>query len=656
MRAHGALLTLALALLPACGDREREPAPEPPAAEAEAPAAAPDPEGPPHARWDIVRALRESKQQRIEPSDGSGRAWLESSDPEKPQAGSPGRFEILFEVGPHGIAEGGGIFLQVSPFWDWSTPQTATPELPGYTEVSTEAPGVVLEAQTLDQQLLGIAVTGRGLEAGERVRIVYGAGFMGATADRYAERFSRFWIAVDGDGDGVRKVLADSPGIEVLPGPPARLLVTLPSVARPGETVRLSVAILDAVGSRGVELAGEVRLEGGEGVLELPARVVLEPEHRGVRVVEARVLATGEARVRATGPGGLAGESNPLVATSDGPRVLWGDLHGHTSWSDGTGVPEDYFLYARDVALLDVVALTDHDHWGMLRLDEQPERWQGIQEVTRRFHEPGRFVTILGYEWTSWIHGHRHVLYFQDEGPLHSSIAPETESPTQLWEALEGESALTFAHHSAGGPVPVNWDIPPDPRFEPVTEIVSVHGSSEAMDSPLLIYSPVPGNFVRDVLDRGIRLGFVGSGDSHDGHPGLAHIAAPTGGVVAILSEERTRDGVLRALRSRRVYATSGPRILLRTALGAHPMGSVLRLEGRESTSEELFVRAVGTAPVVRVDLVRSGEVVDQALSEGRLEMVLQRTVSELRAGEYVYVRVVQEDGAVAWSSPIFVE
>jgi len=32
--------------------------------------------------------------------------------------------------------------------------------------------------------------------------------------------------------------------------------------------------------------------------------------------------------------------------------------------SDGTGTPEDYFAYARDVAALDVIALTDHDHWG----------------------------------------------------------------------------------------------------------------------------------------------------------------------------------------------------------------------------------------------------------------------------------------------------
>ena len=55
----------------------------------------------------------------------------------------------------------------------------------------------------LDDRPIG----GRALAEGERVRIVYGAGPAGARADRYAERGSRFWVAVDGNADGVRRVL-----------------------------------------------------------------------------------------------------------------------------------------------------------------------------------------------------------------------------------------------------------------------------------------------------------------------------------------------------------------------------------------------------------------------------------------------------------------
>lgn len=196
---------------------------------------------------------------------------------------------------------------------------------------------------------------------------------------------------------------------------------------------------------------------------------------------------------------------------------------------------------------------------------------------------------------------------------------------------------------------------PPDPRFEPLTEIVSIHGSSEAAETPGPIYAPVAGNFVRDALDRGYRLGFVGSGDRHDGHPGAYQRDPPQGGLAAIVAEERTRESVLAALRERRVYATNGARILLRTALGPHRMGSVVSVGASGLLTDSLYVSVVAERPLERVELIRSGEVVDGVLTEGRLEVTLQREVADLAPGEYVYVRAVQEDEGAAWSSPIFI-
>ncbi len=610
--------------------------------------------GSPTARWEVVEELRAGLAQERHPSDGAGRAWIESDEPLEATASSSIQVPIVFEAGELGVAPNGMVQLQVSPFWGWSTPQTEVPEAPGYTTVEASAEDVELELSTLGEQLLAIRIAGRGLRAGERLRIVYGAGELGARADRFAERESPFWIAVDGDGDGVRAFLEDSPTLRVAPRAPARLVVTLPSVARPGEEIEAVIAVLDAAGSTGVAFAGELRLTPDPG-LELPQRVALASADEGRARVAARVSGEGVLRLRVETGEGIAGESNPLTVSAEGPRVLWGDLHGHSNLSDGTGTPEDYFRYARDVAGLDVVALTDHDHWGILPLDSHPGLWKRIQEATRRAHEPGRFVTLLGYEWTSWIYGHRHVLYFGDEGEVHSSIDPRFESPQQLWAALEGRRALTFAHHSAGGPVATDWEIPPDPRFEPVTEISSVHGSSEALDSPLVIYSPVPGNFVRDVLDRGYRFGFIGSGDSHDGHPGLAHLASPSGGLAAILAEAHSREAVLRALRERRVYATNGPRILLRCALGEHRMGAIVKLPDGEPLSAPLFVRVVSPGPLERLDLVRSGALLEPSLAlEGLRDVTVQRPIEDLLPGEYLYVRAVQEDGGVAWSSPIY--
>jgi hypothetical protein len=605
----------------------------------------------PNAQPELLAALREDLVAKRHPSDGGGRAWLEPKA-EGAVAGGPGTWTLVYEAGPHGIAVGGMLLLQVSPFWGWSTPQVEAEGAPGYTVVTSDAEGLTLEAETLGPQLLGIRVGTRALAPGERVRVTYGAGPSGARADTYAERESRFWVSVDGDGDGIRGLLPDSPVVEVGPGPPARMALTVPSVARPGETVRLNLAVLDAAGNAWTTVEGEVALTATGSGAEVPPIARLASGDSGRVSLDLPAVGEGTVRIQARGPGGLEGAANPLVVSATLPRVYWGDLHGHSGLSDGTGTPEDYFRYARDIAALDVSVLTDHDHWGMQPLSVTPGLWKRIGDQVKAFHEPGRFVTLLGYEWTSWIQGHRHVLYFEDEGQVLSSVDPAFESPLQLWDALRGRPAMTIAHHTAGGPIATNWEIPPDPGLEPVTEVSSVHGSSEAPDSPRVIYHPVAGNFARDALDRGYRLGFVGSGDSHDGHPGLSHLASPNGGLAAILAEELTREAVLEALRARRVYATNGPRILLHATLDGAPMGASVV----PSPECALEVLVVAPAALERLDLVRSGEVVRAVPAEGHREMRLAETVRDLASGEYLYVRAVQEDGGAAWSSPFFVD
>jgi len=640
------LLFVAAALVTACGDQPQLPEPS-------APPEGLQREGPPTAQWDVVESLRDEAARERHPADGAGRAWLEpvGGAPFRATVGEPGRFPIVFEAGPLGIDEGGVLFLQASPYWGWSTPHVVDPEFPGFTEVTTQAQGVVLESEAIGPQLLAVGIGGRRLEPGEQVRIDYGSGPAGAEVDQFAERRSQFWLAVDGNADGIRAFLADPLETDVAPGPAGMLLLHLPSVARPGATVRLTAAVLDSAGSTGLPIEGEILLEAAPQGVEVEGRIVLEEAMGGRITVPLVAREPGVVRLRATGPNGLSAESNPMLVTAEGPRILWGDLHGHSNFSDGTGLPEDYYRYARDVAAVDVASLTDHDHWGIPFLDAAPELWEEIQKQTHSFYEPGRFVTLEGYEWTSWIYGHRHVLHFGAGLELRSSLDPAFDTPTELWSSLRGEPALTIAHHSAGGPVATDWSIPPDAELEPVTEIVSVHGSSESLDSPGAIYSPVPGNFVRDALARGYRLGFVGSGDGHDGHPGLTHLASGGGGLAAILSEEATRESVLAALRARRTYATNGARIVLDVELDGRPMGSVVPV----SASGRLVVKVVSPDPLDRIDLVADGQVVDSIPGEEKRMIAFESEIRSSGPGT-LYVRVLQTNGGTAWSSPFFLE
>ncbi|NCG19636.1 MAG: DUF3604 domain-containing protein [Rhodobacterales bacterium] len=592
------------------------------------------------ALWDDVRAERH-------PSDGGGSLFL-LSGPASIPVGEAGQWVFAYTSGDQGIAEGGLVVFQPPAFWGWDAPQVEHPQGPGFVELRKLPVGVSLEAISGDPQMMMWRVEGRALTAGETVQIHYGAGPAGARADRFSERESAFWVAVDGDGDGVRAMVQPPALIEITPGQAVRLNVTLPSSAAPGETVWVRVAALDGAGSGPVPGKRTLALTA-KAQLGAPSTLTLD--ERGLAKFSITPTAPGVYALAVAGVGNLSAVSNPMVVREGAQPILWGDLQIHTGRSDGTGTPADVLAYARDVAGLDVVALTDHDHWGMQFMDQHPEIWQESLDAAQAFNVPGEFVAIPAYEWTNWAYGHRHVLFFGGTPTLYSAFDEATDAPQELWAALRGQPAVTIAHHSAGGPVAIDWTITPDPILEPVTEIVSVHGQSESPDAPGEIYQAVPGNFVVDQLRKGVRFGLIGSTDGHDGHPGLAHWNSQSGGLVAILSSDKTRMGVLEALRKRRVYATNGPRIVLRVTVNEADMGSVLGVE-----PAEVVVRVVGTTAIERLEWVnRAGsEVVAQG--QGGVLLHHRFTVTPDAKGDFGYIRAIQADGGVAWSSPVYFE
>jgi hypothetical protein len=85
-------------------------------------------------------------------------------------------------------------------------------------------------------------------------------------------------------------------------------------------------------------------------------------------------------------------------------------------------------------------------------------------------------------------------------------------------------------------------------------------------------------------------------------------------------------------------------------------MGSVLPVAAPETSSQvhQLKFSVATPTPIERIDVIRSGQVIDSLPGQGRREWSEQAEIPSLAAGEYLYVRVVQEDGGVAWASPIY--
>ena len=71
--------------------------------------------------------------------------------------------------------------------------------------------------------------------------------------------------------------------------------------------------------------------------------------------------------------------------------------------------------------------------------------------------------------------------------------------------------------------------------------------------------------------------------------------------------------------------------------------------------TQQLVIEVVASAPLERVDVIRSGHTVTLPGDE-MLQFEHTREIPRLMPGEYHYVRVVQQDGGAAWSSPIYVD
>jgi hypothetical protein len=280
--------------------------------------------------------------------------------------------------------------------------------------------------------------------------------------------------------------------------------------------------------------------------------------------------------------------------------------------------------------------------------------WNRIKKAANNAYEPGRFVTFLGFEWSNLAYGHRNVYYLDGNGPVFRSIDTESNTPQKLWDLLESHEAMTIAHHPGGGPTATDWDIKPGPK-EWLVEISSIHGTSEYYGGEAGIYHPVKGAFVRDALMRGYRLGIIASGDLHDGHPGQLTVGATISGLLGVYSPELTREAVWEAFKRRHVYATSGPKIILDFRVADSPMGS--EIEWSTSMGPvPLAVRAIGCDKIVSVEIIRNGEKIFEKKTEGVSVHYLLKDPQPEPGTSWYYARVLQKDGNMAWSSPVWVK
>ncbi len=575
-----------------------------------------------------------------------------------------GTWKVVYTVGKEGIAAGGGIAVHISPYWGWSAPQNNNQDYPGYTTVSTSNDKATLDVLTGSPHYIVVRTKEVPLTYKQSITVTYGDTDEGthpfgkAKCDKYAEDGEDFFIKADTNGDGHFYPIENQPRINILPGPAAALVVTAPSLVETNTPFSITIAAVDHYDNWVKSYLGTINLSFSSSSVKIPNEYNFEQSDGGAKRLKGTIKKAGLYRIKVEDKkNGFTSESNPILCT-DNPldyHLYWGDIHGHSNLCDGTGSPDNYYKYAREVAGLDISALTTHDAHGFIPLDEDGKTWNLIRKKTDSYYRPGEFVTFLGYEWTNWTYGHQHVLFLHsEEGGVFSFRNPKSSTPNKLWECLKGKEAITIPHHVGGGPIACDWNFY-NPKFQPLTEICSIHGNCEYFNAPKGIYSPKKGHFVRYALARGYRLGIIASGDSHNGHPGRRDFGALTAGLMGVYAETLDRESIWKAIKKRRVYATSGARIILNFNINGHYMGEIAYFNN-ENDAREISGKVIGTDVIQEVTIIKNGLNLHTQNGKG-IETTfhyLDKTMPKDK--DYYYLRVIQKDGEMAWSSPVWFE
>lgn len=517
---------------------------------------------------------------------------------------------------------------------------------------------------TYNTEVVEITIESGELVGGESVTVVMGDQRNGgepAIAQWMSGPDMPFPVAVDCEGNGEFVRIGRYPIIPVLGSKPDRLVCIAPSTVSVGEEFGLRVRAEDAHTNISEIYQSPLEIEREEGVSG-PSECAIRPYHRGQTMVPGFSL-----RKRGTYRGRVSEErfetlSSPVSTefTEPGERIFWGEIHAHSELSDGVGSENRYYEFARDEAWLDFSAIADH---GGGR-----EWWPSCVEAAEKYNEPGRFVTLVGYEW-AWGDGHGCVYSIDLNLPVVSLAGRE-----EIFELVREGRALMIPHHTNDPLVKTaalfRWD-DFDKDLIQVAEICQVRGSFEKDELGGHVQFGGFGCSIQDGLSKGFRFGFTGGTDNHAGRAGspmysgfCSEVRKGSGetcrldrmelnrancGLTAVFTPALTREAIFQALRQRRCYATTGARILLNFRVGDLSMGE----EGTVQPPPKIYVRIAATAPLESITIVRNNQDVHTVPGEGLDQEVVWED-SEVSPGCWYYVRVVQSDGQIAWASPIW--
>jgi hypothetical protein len=300
---------------------------------------------------------------------------------------------------------------------------------------------------------------------------------------------------------------------------------------------------------------------------------------------------------------------NLVMATAsvNAQQVYFGNLHSHTSYSDGSGTPQEAYKYARDEARIDFMAITEHNHKSaQSQLVDNPALYNGLNSNSlmsnaRKFTQDGRFIALYGQEFSS-ISAGNHVNVLDVDKVINPADVPNGRFDllfnNWLRSNLDSESkpAIVLLNHPSISSCPNEVEYGID-DYNSVVEwrtAIEKHACLiNVMNGPShkegqAHGKPSESEFKR-YLDLGLHVAPTADQDNHLKNWGLAS-STRTG----LITTSLTKANVLKALRDRNVYATEDDNLRIIGKVNGELMGKIFGSG---------IVPATGTALTVSIDI-----------------------------------------------------
>jgi len=369
--------------------------------------------------------------------------------------------------------------------------------------------------------------------------------------------------------------------------------------------------------------------------------------------------------------------SAPIKCLAESPTLIyWGLLHGESAKNDSQENIESCLRQFRDEEPFQFFGVSSFEKTE----ETSNEMWKLISTQVAEFNEDERFVTFLGFQYPA-EEGLKQIVYFKDQKPLLRQKDTKSNMLSKLYKSLNPKEAIVIPQMTMAKGIETDFS-QSDPELERVVEIYNAWGSSECSakeGNPRPIRSPSKKGFqesesgsIIKALRNGRRFGFVAGGlDDRGVFENLfeENQQQYSPGLTAILATNQTREAMALALQNRSCYATTGKRIVLGLQIAGTSIGGELSTKTKPGLviNRHITGYVAGVAPLKEVQLVRNGAVIKTfSTKDYCLDFVyddMENLSNIILPGDegkppfvFYYLRVIQTDGHLAWSSPIWVD